>query len=59
MTDTLILGLAVWTTVAGLAFSLVLTAQFGMKVSVWADTCEKNIEAWDSRRRAARARREP
>lgn len=50
------LGLAVWTTVAGLSFSLVLTAQFGMKVSVWADTCEKNIEAWDSRRRAARER---
>ena len=53
------LGLAVWTTVAGLSFSLVLTTQFGMKVSVWADTCEKNIEAWDSRRRAARARPEP
>lgn len=53
------LGLAVWTTVAGLAFSLVLTAQFGMKVSVWADTCEKNIEAWDSRRRAARERVAP
>lgn len=53
------LGLAVWTTVAGLSFSLVLTTQFGMKVAVWADTCEKNIEAWDSRRRAARARPEP
>jgi hypothetical protein len=45
------LGLAVWTTVAGLFFSLVLTARFGMKVAVWADTCEKNIEAWDRRRR--------
>jgi hypothetical protein len=45
--------LAVWTTVAGLALSLVLTARFGMRVAVWADTCEKNIEAWDSRRRAA------
>ena len=47
------LGLAVWTTVAGLALSLVLTAQFGMRVAVWADTCEKNIEAWDSRRSRA------
>jgi hypothetical protein len=24
-----------------------------MRVAVWADTCEKNIEHWDSRRRAA------
>jgi hypothetical protein len=46
------LGLAVWTTVAGLFYSLVLTTQFGMKVAVWADTCEKNIEAWDRRRLA-------
>jgi hypothetical protein len=53
------LGLAVWTTVEGLAFSLVLTGLFGMKVSVWADTCEKNIEAWDTRRRAARERVAP
>lgn len=52
------LGLAVWTTVAGLALSLVLTARYGMRVAVWADTCEKNIEAWDSRRRAAVARGE-
>jgi len=50
------LGLAVWTTVLGLAFSLVLTGRFGMKVAVWTDTCEKNIEAWDSRRRADRER---
>ena len=49
------LSLAVWTTVAGLSYSLVLSARFGMKVAVWADTCEKNIEAWDSRRRAAGA----
>jgi len=49
------LGLAVWTTVAGLALSLVLTTRYGMRVAVWADTCEKNIEAWDSRRRAANA----
>lgn len=44
------LGLAVWTTVAGLAYSVWLTAQFGMKIPVWADTCEKNIEAWRSMR---------
>ncbi|HET6610504.1 MAG TPA: MotA/TolQ/ExbB proton channel family protein [Kofleriaceae bacterium] len=49
------LALAVWTTVFGLAFSVWLTAQFGMKLPVWADTCEKNIEAWDARRRAAAA----
>lgn len=49
------LGLAVWTTVAGLALSLVLTTRYGMRVPVWADTCEKNIEAWDSRRCAANA----
>jgi len=48
------LGLAVWTTVAGLFFSLVLTAVFGRKVVVWADTCEKNVEAWNSRRRTLR-----
>ena len=51
------LGLAVWTTVAGLSFSLVLSAQFGMRAAVWADTCEKNIEAWDARRNTARAGR--
>lgn len=44
------LGLAVWTTVAGLAYSVWLTAQFGMKIPVWADTCEKNIEAWRTKR---------
>ena len=47
------LGLAVWTTVAGLFFSVWLTAQFGMKTTVWADACEKNIEAWNARRLAA------
>ncbi len=47
------LGLAVWTTVAGLFFSIWLTAQFGMKMTVWADTCEKNIEAFNARRLAA------
>ena len=53
------LGLAVWTTVAGLFWSLVLTAHFGIKVAVWADTCEKNIEAWDTRRCKSAEEREP
>ncbi len=44
------LGLAVWTTVAGLAYSIWLTAQFGMKIPVWADSCEKTIEAWRAKR---------
>lgn len=47
------LGLAVWTTVAGLFYSIWLSAQFGMKVTAWADACEKNVEAWDASRRAA------
>ena len=45
------LGLAVWTTVFGLTFSIWLSAQYSMKMAAWADACEKNIEAWDSRRR--------
>jgi hypothetical protein len=44
------LGLAVWTTVAGLAYSVWLTMQFGMTIPVWSDTCEKNIEAWRAKR---------
>ena len=44
------LALAVWTTVAGLIYSLWLSARFGLAVTVWADTCEKNIEAWSARR---------
>jgi hypothetical protein len=44
------LGLAVWTTVFGLAFSIWLSALFGMKLPSWVDACEKNIEAWDGRR---------
>lgn len=48
------LGLAVWTTVAGLGYSIWLTGQFGMTIPVWMDTCEKNIEAWDERRREHR-----
>jgi hypothetical protein len=46
------LALAVWTTVAGLTYSLVLSALFGVKLNAWVDACEKNIEAWDARRRA-------
>jgi hypothetical protein len=46
------LAFKVWTTVAGLACSLVLTAIFGMKLPAWVDACEKNLEAWDARRRA-------
>lgn len=45
------LGLAVWTTVAGLATSILLSMQFGMKMAAWADACEKNIEAFEARRR--------
>ncbi len=48
------LGLAVWTTVAGLTFSILLNIQFAMKMAAWADACEKNIEAWDARRRRRR-----
>ncbi|MFO0549613.1 MAG: MotA/TolQ/ExbB proton channel family protein [Polyangiaceae bacterium] len=46
------LAFKVWTTVAGLAFSITLTALFGMKLPAWVDACEKNIEAWDAKRRA-------
>lgn len=46
------LGLAVWTTVAGLGLSVVLSAVFAMKLTAWVDACEKNIEAWDARRRS-------
>ena len=48
------LGLAVWTTVFGLAFSICLSAMFGMKVASWADACEKNIDAWEAKRRPGR-----
>jgi biopolymer transport protein ExbB/TolQ len=44
------LALAVWTTVAGLSCSIVLSASFAMKLNAWADACEKNLEAWDARR---------
>lgn len=46
------LGLAVWATVLGLALSLVLSAKYTMAMGVWADTCEKNIEAWERGRKA-------
>jgi hypothetical protein len=50
------LALKVWTTVAGLACSILLSASFSMRLTAWVDACEKNLEAWDARRRA---RREP
>ena len=46
------LALKVWTTVAGLACSILLSASFGMKLTAWVDAAEKNLEAWDARRRA-------
>lgn len=48
------LALKVWTTVAGLACSILLSASFGMKLTAWIDACEKNLEAWDARRLAQR-----
>jgi biopolymer transport protein ExbB/TolQ len=45
------LALKVWTTVAGLACSIVLSASFAMKLTAWVDAAEKNLEAWDARRR--------
>jgi hypothetical protein len=48
------LALKVWTTVAGLACSILLSASFGMKLTAWVDAAEKNLEAWDARRLAAK-----
>lgn len=48
------LGLAVWTTVFGLAYSIWLSIVYGMKVASWSDACEKNVEAWEARRRPGR-----
>ncbi len=48
------LGLAVWTTVFGLTYSIWLSAQYSGKMAAWADACEKNIEAWEARRRPGR-----
>jgi MotA/TolQ/ExbB proton channel family len=46
------LALKVWTTVAGLACSILLSASFSMRLTAWVDACEKNLEAWDARRHA-------
>jgi len=46
------LALKVWTTVAGLACSILLSASFAMKLTAWVDAAEKNLEAWDAKRRA-------
>ena len=48
------LALKVWTTVAGLACSILLSASFSMKLTAWVDAAEKNLEAWDARRLAAK-----
>jgi hypothetical protein len=48
------LALKVWTTVAGLACSILLSASFGIRLTAWVDACEKNLEAWDARRLARR-----
>jgi hypothetical protein len=45
------LALGVWTTVTGLALSIVLSASFTMKVTAWVDAADKNLEAWDAHRR--------
>ena len=45
------LALKVWTTVAGLACSIALSASFSMRLTAWVDAAEKNLEAWDARRR--------
>jgi len=50
------LALKVWTTVAGLATSILLCASFAMKLTAWVDAAEKNLEAWDAKRLAARAK---
>src|SRR5262245_24592482 len=46
------LALKVWTTVAGLACSIALSASFAMRLTAWVDAAEKNLEAWDEKRRA-------
>ena len=50
------LALKVWTTVAGLACSIALSASFAMRLTAWVDAAEKNLEAWDARRREKSAR---
>lgn len=44
------LALKVWTTVTGLACSIILSASFAMKLTAWVDAAEKNLEAWDAKR---------
>jgi len=46
------LALKVWTTVAGLSCSILLSASFGIRLTAWIDACEKNLEAWDAHRLA-------
>jgi hypothetical protein len=46
------LALKVWTTVAGLACSILLSASFAMTTTAWIDAAEKNLEAWDAKRLA-------
>jgi hypothetical protein len=45
------LALGVWTTVVGLGCSIMLSASFAMKLTAWVDAADKNLEAWDARRR--------
>lgn len=47
------LALKVWTTAAGLACSILLSASFSMRLTAWVDAAEKNLEAWDAHRRGA------
>lgn len=49
------LALKVWTTVAGLACSILLSASFSMRLTAWVDAAEKNLEAWDAKRIARHA----
>jgi hypothetical protein len=37
--------------VTGLACSILLSASFSMRLTAWVDACEKNLEAWDAKRR--------
>ena len=53
------LATAVWTTVVGLTASIFLSASFGMKLPAWVDSAEKNLEAWDAKRRAGDATAAP
>ena len=52
------LAVGVWTTVVGLACSILLSASFGMKLTAWVDAAEKNLEAWDAKRRTGDVRTE-